>query len=63
MVGVVHDLNLAAKFADQITLVHQGKILATGSRDMVITKEHINTAYHLEPIIHRDNNSMYLFFE
>jgi iron complex transport system ATP-binding protein len=61
--GVVHDLNLAAKFAGQIILLHQGKVLAGGSREEVLTKAHIKTAYHLEPMIHRENKSMYLFFE
>ena len=27
--GMVHDLNLAAKFARQIVLMHQGKVLAS----------------------------------
>ncbi len=63
VVGVVHDLNLAAKFADIITLLHGGRILATGPRDEVLTTENIKTAYGLEPVIHRNENSMYLFFE
>ena len=63
IVGVVHDLNLAAKFADHLVLLHAGKVLADGNRDTVLTKEHIRTAYHLEPVIHRQDNSMYLFFE
>ncbi len=63
VVGVVHDLNLAAKFAHHITLLHQGKVQAFGSRDEVLTKEHIKTAYQLEPVIHRDGDAMYLFFE
>lgn len=63
VVGVVHDLNLAAKFADQIILLHQGKLLAQGDRKKVLTKENIKTAYRLEPFIHEDKGSMYLFFE
>jgi iron complex transport system ATP-binding protein len=63
VVGVVHDLNLAAKFADQIILLHQGKLLAHGDRKTVLTKENIRTAYRLEPFIHEDKGAMYLFFE
>ncbi len=63
VVGVVHDLNLAAKFADQIILLHQGKLLAQGDRKTVLTKENIRTAYRLEPFIHEDKGAMYLFFE
>ncbi|HET7819109.1 MAG TPA: heme ABC transporter ATP-binding protein [Bacteroidia bacterium] len=63
VVGVVHDLNLASKFADQITLLHLGKVLSNGSREEVLTKRNIQVAYQLEPVIHHDKESMYLFFE
>ena len=63
VIGVVHDLNLAAKFADKIILLHQAKVLSSGTKDQVLTKENIKTAYQLEPVIHRENGSMYLFFE
>lgn len=63
IVGVVHDLNLAAKFADQLTLLHQGRVLANGTSQEVLTKENIRQAYQLEPVIHTDGKSMHLFFE
>lgn len=63
IIGVVHDLNLAAKFADQIILLHQGKLLAHGNAESVLTAEFIRTAYRLEPIIHKTNGQTFLFFE
>ncbi|MEI8136586.1 MAG: ATP-binding cassette domain-containing protein, partial [Bacteroidota bacterium] len=45
IIGVVHDLNLAAKFADKIVLLNQGKILAAGDKYTVLSKENIKTAY------------------
>lgn len=63
VIGVVHDLNLAAKFADKLLLLHQGKVLATGSVEEVLSKEYIKTAYQLEPIIQMVNNARYIFFE
>ncbi len=60
--GVVHDLNLAAKFADHIVLFSQGSIAAAGTREEVLTQATIKAAYRLEPVIHRDKDSMYLFF-
>lgn len=62
IIGVVHDLNLAAKFADKIVLLNQGKVLAAGDKYTVLTKENIKRAYQLEPIIHNVTDSMYLFF-
>jgi len=63
VVGVVHDLNLAAKFAGHIVLLHQGKVLAAGNRGQVLSKENIRTAYGLEPVIHTEKEEMYLFFK
>ncbi len=63
IVGVVHDLNLAAKFADHLVLLNHGQLLAAGTRTEVLTKENMKTAYRLEPVIHTDERGMYLFFE
>jgi iron complex transport system ATP-binding protein len=60
--GVVHDLNLAAKFANHIVLMHQGKILASGNREETLTAEHIRTAYRLEPVIRKEDGNLHLFF-
>ncbi|MEH6407956.1 MAG: heme ABC transporter ATP-binding protein [Leeuwenhoekiella sp.] len=63
IVGVVHDLNLAAKFADQIVLLKDGKVLAAGNRNEVLTKANIKAAYRLDPVIHKDEKGMFFFFE
>jgi iron complex transport system ATP-binding protein len=61
-VGVVHDLNLAARFSDQIVLLHKGKVLAAGSKDAVLTKDNIKTAYQLEPTLQYIHGHLQLFF-
>lgn len=63
IVGVVHDLNLAAKFADHLVLLNHGELLAAGSKEEVLNAKNMKTAYRLEPIIHKDERGMYLFFE
>jgi iron complex transport system ATP-binding protein len=63
IVGVVHDLNLAAKFADHLVLLNHGKLLAAGTKEEVLNTENMKTAYRLEPVIHNDERGMYLFFE
>ena len=65
VIGVVHDLNLTAKFADKIILINQGKILAEGNKKEVFTKANIKMAYRLNPIIVTDEekDSLYLFFD
>lgn len=63
IVGVVHDLNLAAKFADHLVLLNHGELLAAGSKEKVLNAENMKAAYRLEPVIHNDERGMYLFFE
>jgi iron complex transport system ATP-binding protein len=63
VVGVVHDLNLAAKFADKIVLLHEAKVLSIGEKQDVLSKENVKTAYRLEPIIYNEKGNYYLFFD
>jgi iron complex transport system ATP-binding protein len=63
VIGVVHDLNLVSRFADQIILLHQGKLIASGSKEEVFTKATIKAAYQLEPVIYTKDDHTYLFFE
>lgn len=62
VVGVVHDLNLAAKFADKIILLYEAKVLATGDKEEVLSRENIKTAYQLEPVIYKEKENLHLFF-
>jgi iron complex transport system ATP-binding protein len=62
VVGVVHDLNLCAKYAHQITLLNKATIYANGTKEDVLNKENIKAVYHLEPIIYNENNDLRLFF-
>lgn len=43
---VLHDLNLAAQFADKILLMKSGKISAYGTPEEVFTAENISNAYN-----------------
>ncbi len=43
----LHDLNLAARYADRVALLVQGKIKAVGAPRQVLTPDLISTAYHL----------------
>ncbi|MBP6732109.1 MAG: heme ABC transporter ATP-binding protein [Chitinophagales bacterium] len=60
--GVVHDLNLAAKFAHHLVLLHHGKVLAAGDKQQVLTVENIHTAYRLLPVIRNDGDGLHLSF-
>lgn len=62
IVGVVHDLNIAARFADNLLLLHQGKLIAQGSREEVLTTRNIRTVYQLEPVIYEKDDRYFLAF-
>jgi len=55
IIGVVHDLNLASGYAHNITLLHNGNVLANGAPN-------IKTAYHLDPSIISANGKKYILF-
>ena len=48
-VGVVHDLNLAARFADQIILLDRGRVAGCGPPVGVLTQENIRRVFAVEP--------------
>ena len=64
VIGVLHDLNLAARFADSILLLNQGKVVANGLPENVLSKENIKTAFQLDTEIVRSEktNSLHLLF-
>lgn len=49
-VGVVHDLNLAARFSDRIVLLNHGRIAANGTPAEVFTKDRIIEVFGIKPI-------------
>jgi iron complex transport system ATP-binding protein len=49
----IHDLNAAARFADRIALLCDGRLLATGSPEAVLTAPTLARAYRVEAHVHR----------
>ncbi|WP_264503501.1 heme ABC transporter ATP-binding protein [Luteolibacter flavescens] len=43
--AILHDLNLAARYADRVTLLQDGKLLATGTPATVFTPELLQRAF------------------
>jgi len=50
-VVVTHDLNLAAEFSDQIMLLSDGRTVAFGPPDMVLTPELLQEAFQLRVLV------------
>jgi iron complex transport system ATP-binding protein len=63
-VGVVHDLNLAARFADQVVLLSEGRVVAKGSAAEVLTQNNIRSVFAVEPTFVTVNQSqMHIVFD
>ena len=65
VIAVMHDLNLASLYSDEIILLSNGKILATGSPSKVITRENIKNVYGIDVDIIRNtsNGSPYILIK
>lgn len=62
IVLVIHDINLAARYSDEIVLLNSGIIQGKGSPDQVITTENMERAYNLNVAIEKNKytNTTYL---
>jgi iron complex transport system ATP-binding protein len=48
VIAVLHDLNLAAQYSDQIILLNEGRIISQGTPEQVLTEVNIETAYNMK---------------
>ncbi|MDE5430825.1 heme ABC transporter ATP-binding protein [Elizabethkingia meningoseptica] len=61
---VLHDLNLAARYADKVLLMKNGRVAAYGKPEEVFTKEKISEAYNFPCMICKNpvnDNPMIIF--
>ncbi len=48
IIMISHDINITAKYADKIIMMHDGKIFAVGTAEEVLTKENLKTVYGVD---------------
>jgi iron complex transport system ATP-binding protein len=61
VVAILHDLNLAMRFADRIVLLHRGRLAASGDRHTTITSDMIRHLFEVDVAIrHTDDGVPYL---
>ena len=63
-VGVVHDLNITSRYADQIVVLHEGKVEAIGSGAEVLQPDLIRRVFNVNPtFVPIDPSGMYMIFD
>ena len=53
-IAAVHDLNMAARHCDYLILISEGRVIAAGKPEDVLTAENVRHAYGVESVIYRD---------
>ena len=61
-IGVVHDLNLAARFADRLYVIDKGLIVAAGTPAEVLTADLIRKVFAVEPEFLPTADGVHLIF-
>jgi iron complex transport system ATP-binding protein len=62
-VGVVHDLNLAARFADHIVMLNEARVVASGTPVEVLTIERIRNVFGVYPrFVDSEDSGFYMIF-
>jgi len=63
-VGVLHDLNLAARFADHIVLLNEARVVANGTAAEVFTIERIESVFGVKAtFVPLEGSGLYLNFD
>ena len=59
-IAVLHDLNLAAAFADRLILMQRGEVLADGAPGEVLTPANLQLAYQIEATVTRSDQEIFV---
>ena len=51
---IIHDLNLAMRYCDEVILLNQGELVAKGESKQVLTQENISTHFGIKVNINQD---------
>ncbi len=62
IVMALHDINMALQF-EKIMLIRQGRILGTGTPEVILTRDSIREAFDIEVEIKRDSEGPYMMYQ
>jgi iron complex transport system ATP-binding protein len=59
----VHDLNLARRYCDTLTIIYQGGVFFTGSPDQALSRENIKKVFDVDVTEIRSDANSFLYFQ
>ncbi|WP_375605325.1 ABC transporter ATP-binding protein [Flavobacterium davisii] len=62
IIGVLHDLNLTAKFADNIYVIQRGHLAYTGTKNEIFKPEIVEEIYSIKPTIFEKEETYFISF-
>lgn len=63
VIAILHDLNLALNYADEVLLLNEGKLFSSGAPTEVLSPENIEKVFHLKSDLHQFGNVKLLWGE
>ena len=60
VIAILHDLNLAIRFADRLVVLAGGKLIADGPRADIVTREIIRDIFEIEAVVHEADGVPYV---
>lgn len=61
VVAILHDINFASRYADNVLILKEGKVLALGSPNEVINTQNVQEAFQVQMILFNANGCKYPF--
>ena len=58
VMAILHDLNLAIRFADRLIVLNGGKLAADGPRTEVVTPEIIRDIFEIDAVVHKGDDEV-----
>ena len=63
IIMISHDINIAAKYSDEVVMMHQGRIYAVGTPQEVVTAENLLAAYGVKARVIDDCGAPHVILE
>lgn len=60
VIMAIHDLNLAARYADRIVMLNGGSIRSAGDPSLVLTTENIKSVYGVKAVVKNESGKLYI---